>query len=57
MTPLFTVPVTGFVNTMSFTSDGKYLIAGVGQEHRCGRWFTIKEARNGIAIIPLTKSS
>ncbi|GLV43259.1 U3 small nuclear riboprotein factor 55K [Carabus blaptoides fortunei] len=57
ISPLFTIPITGFVNTMSFTSDGKYLIAGVGQEHRCGRWFTIKEARNGIVIIPLKKSS
>jgi ribosomal RNA-processing protein 9 len=30
-----------------------YLIAGVGQEHRFGRWWHIKEAKNGIAIIKL----
>lgn len=43
----------GFVNWLEFTSDGKYLIAAISQEHRLGRWWRIKEARNEIHSIPL----
>lgn len=53
ITPLFTIPVTGFVNSLSFTSDGKLLIAGIGQEHRMGRWTVVKEAKNSVLIISL----
>lgn len=52
---MFTVPVTGFVNSMAFTSDENYLIAGVGQEHRFGRWLKVKEAKNCIMVIKLEK--
>jgi ribosomal RNA-processing protein 9 len=55
LSPVLNIPVIGFVNAMAFTSDGNYLIVGVGQEHRLGRWWKIKEAKNGILIIPLTK--
>jgi len=51
--PLQAIPLAGFVNALSFTKDGKRLVAGVGQEHRLGRWRKIKAGRNGIAIIPL----
>ncbi|KAE8298467.1 U3 small nucleolar RNA-interacting protein 2 RRP9-like protein [Larimichthys crocea] len=53
--PLFSVPVSGFVNSLKFSSSGQFLVAGVGQEHRLGRWWRIKEARNGIYIIPLKR--
>uniref|UniRef100_A0A8C2GWV4 U3 small nucleolar RNA-interacting protein 2 n=1 Tax=Cyprinus carpio TaxID=7962 RepID=A0A8C2GWV4_CYPCA len=53
--PLFSVPMTGFVNSLKFSNSGKFLVAGVGQEHRLGRWWRIKEARNGIYIIPLKR--
>lgn len=53
--PLFTVPVAGFVNTLKFSSSGQFLVAGVGQEHRLGRWWRLKEAKNGIYIIPLKR--
>ena len=33
--------------------DGAHIVAAVGQEHRLGRWWRMKEARNSIAIIPL----
>ncbi|KAI1294705.1 U3 small nucleolar RNA-interacting protein 2 [Halotydeus destructor] len=33
---LFSIPMLGFVNSLDFTSDGNFLIAGVGQEHRLG---------------------
>lgn len=55
MEPLFTVPVPGFVNSLKFSSSGQFLVAGVGQEHRLGRWWRLKEAKNGIYIIPLKR--
>ncbi|XP_012280686.1 U3 small nucleolar RNA-interacting protein 2 [Orussus abietinus] len=53
LTPLFEIKVTGFVNSLAFTPDGNHLVAGIGQEHRLGRWWRIPEARNSIIIIPL----
>ncbi|GAA6083261.1 U3 small nucleolar RNA-interacting protein 2 isoform X1 [Tachysurus ichikawai] len=55
--PLFTIPVNGFVNSLKFSNTGKFLVAGVGQEHRLGRWWRIKEAKNGLYIIPLKRQS
>ncbi|KAF4524613.1 hypothetical protein B566_EDAN013864 [Ephemera danica] len=55
LTLLFCIPMVGFVNTMSFTPDGANLVLGVGQEHRLGRWWRIKEARNCIFIVPLNQ--
>ncbi|KAM4612649.1 U3 small nucleolar RNA-interacting protein 2 isoform 2-T2 [Polymixia lowei] len=55
--PLFSVPVTGFVNSLKFSNSGKFLVAGVGQEHRLGRWWRLKEAKNGLYIIPLKRQS
>nr|XP_020453612.1 U3 small nucleolar RNA-interacting protein 2 [Monopterus albus] len=53
--PLFSVPVSGFVNSLKFSSSGQFLVAGLGQEHRLGRWWRLKEAKNGICIIPLKR--
>lgn len=55
ITLLFEVPVIGFVNSLSFTSNGDKLIAAVGQEHRLGRWWRNKKALNRIFVIPLNK--
>lgn len=51
----FEIPVTGFVNSLAFTSDGSSLIAGIGQEHRLGRWWRLKDAKNVILVIPFEK--
>lgn len=93
--PLLTIPMTGFINSMKFfeapdvsvssvptaadkaenkedlsrsqkimlaekerqrrksTKKVLYLAAGVGQEHRLGRWWRVKEARNAVKIIKL----
>ncbi|XP_049588966.1 U3 small nucleolar RNA-interacting protein 2 isoform X1 [Syngnathus scovelli] len=53
--PLFHIPLVGFVNSLKFSHSGHFLVAGVGQEHRLGRWWRQKEARNGICIIPLKR--
>ncbi|KAA8593377.1 hypothetical protein FQN60_009493 [Etheostoma spectabile] len=55
--PLFSVPVSGFINSLKFSSSGQFLVAGVGQEHRLGRWWRLKEAKNGIYVIPLKRKS
>ncbi|XP_070700681.1 U3 small nucleolar RNA-interacting protein 2 isoform X1 [Pempheris klunzingeri] len=54
---LFSVPVSGFINSLKFSSSGQFLVVGVGQEHRLGRWWRIKEAKNGIYIIPLKRKN
>lgn len=51
---LANVPVSGFVNCLRFTSNGSFLVAGVGKEHRLGRWQCIKEAKNSIVCVPIT---
>jgi len=51
--PLFAVPVKGVVNSLAFSDDGKNLVVGAGQEHKLGRWYTDKSAKNNVCIIPL----
>ena len=46
---------TGFVNSLRFSSEGLRLVAGVGQEHRLGRWWRMKEAKNHVAIVKLIR--
>lgn len=53
LSQLFEVPVQGFVNSLAFSNDGSKLVAAIGQEHRLGRWWKIKEAKNSIFVIPL----
>ncbi|RZF43950.1 hypothetical protein LSTR_LSTR006758 [Laodelphax striatellus] len=52
---LFTIAVKGFINSMAFSLDDRYLVVGVGQEHKLGRWQRIKEARNSVVLIELKK--
>ncbi|KAB1264433.1 U3 small nucleolar RNA-interacting protein 2 [Camelus dromedarius] len=53
---LCNIPLVGFINSLKFSSAGDFLVAGVGQEHRLGRWWRIKEARNSVCIIPLRRA-
>ncbi|KAI0234113.1 U3 small nucleolar RNA-interacting protein 2 [Lamellibrachia satsuma] len=55
--PLFTIPLVGFINCLKFSSNGQLLVAGVGQEHKLGRWWSIKPARNSVVIIKLPKNA
>ncbi|KAG8365660.1 hypothetical protein BUALT_Bualt18G0129100 [Buddleja alternifolia] len=54
--PLFELSQTGFVNSLAFAKSGKFLIAGVGQEPRLGRWGRIADAKNGVAVHSLKLS-
>lgn len=51
------IPMPGFINALAFNSNGTKLFAAVGQEHRLGRWWRIKEAKNKIVIIDLITNS
>lgn len=54
---IFEIPVQGFVNSLAFSNDGSKLVAAIGQEHRLGRWWKIKEAKNSVLVIPfITKA-
>lgn len=51
--PLFELPLVGFVNSLAFAKSGQFLVAGVGQEPRLGRWGRIAAAQNGVYVHPL----
>lgn len=53
----FEIPVQGFVNGLTFTSNGESLVASIGQEHRLGRWWRLKDSRNVTLVIPFKKSA
>ena len=44
LSPIHSVPLTGFVNGIALARSGKFVAAAVGQEHRLGRWFRLPEA-------------
>ncbi|KAL2609211.1 hypothetical protein R1flu_027784 [Riccia fluitans] len=46
--PICSLPVKGFVNSLAFANSGRFLLAGVGQEPRLGRWGRIPGVRNGV---------
>ncbi|OIT06163.1 PREDICTED: U3 snoRNP-associated protein-like YAOH [Nicotiana attenuata] len=54
--PLFELPVAGFINSLIFSKSGQFLVAGVGQEPRLGRWGRIADVRNGVLVQPLKLS-
>jgi len=62
LTPVAEVPCLGWVNSMEFSHgsnvDTKFLVVGIGKEHKLGRWSEdIKAAKNSIVIIPLCPKS
>ncbi|KAG9452814.1 hypothetical protein H6P81_005718 [Aristolochia fimbriata] len=54
--PLYSLPLGGFVNSLAFAKSGHFLIAGVGQEPRLGRWGRVSDAQNGVFIQSLKLS-
>ena len=41
------------MNSLAFSNDGQLLVAGVGQEHKLGRWWQLKSAKNAVCIVRL----
>ncbi|XP_022994784.1 U3 snoRNP-associated protein-like YAO [Cucurbita maxima] len=54
--PLYDLPLVGFLNSLTFANSGRFVVAGVGQEPRLGRWGRIPASRNGVAVHPLKLS-
>ncbi|RCN43551.1 hypothetical protein ANCCAN_10450 [Ancylostoma caninum] len=50
---VFTYEVTGFINDVRFSVDGSLIAIAAGQEHREGRWWVEKEARNQVIVLPV----
>jgi len=55
LTPMQYVPLNGFINSITFSQSGRFVLAGVGHEHKFGRWFREPTAKNGVYLIPLPK--
>ncbi len=49
--------VSGVVNGLALGQSGRVMVAGVGQEHRMGRWTRHSDARNGLLVVRLPITS
>ena len=43
------------MNALVFSGAGDGLLAGVGKEHRHGRWWVDKGSKNYVAVIPMKR--
>ena len=50
LVPLHCLAARGFVNALQVASSGRFVLAGMGQEPRLGRWGRDSDARNGIQL-------
>ena len=48
--------MTGFVNGLAIARSGRFVVAGMGQEPRMGRWLRDAKARNGLLVHELQLS-
>ena len=44
------IPCAGVVNALEFDPEMRFLVAGVGREHRLGRWFEPVRCRDGVRL-------
>ncbi|XP_034476765.1 U3 small nucleolar RNA-interacting protein 2 [Drosophila innubila] len=51
------ISIGGFINGLTFNADGTKLFVAVGQEHRLGRWWRHKDAKNNIVIVDIKLQS
>ena len=57
LAPLACLPARGFVNALAVASSGRFVLAGMGQEPRGGRWARDAHAKNGLLMHRLKLSS
>ncbi|KAF1763684.1 hypothetical protein GCK72_003629 [Caenorhabditis remanei] len=53
LTPFFSYTIPGFINSINFAPNGKSIVVGAGKEHKDGRWWVDREARNQVVILPI----
>jgi ribosomal RNA-processing protein 9 len=51
------LPARGFVNALAIARSGQFVVAGVGQEPRLGRWARDVAAKNGLLVHGLKLSA
>eukprot|EP00088_Acartia_fossae_P030393 TRINITY_DN3135_c0_g1_i3.p1 TRINITY_DN3135_c0_g1~~TRINITY_DN3135_c0_g1_i3.p1 ORF type:complete len:461 (-),score=88.09 TRINITY_DN3135_c0_g1_i3:2-1384(-) len=52
--PVRTIELAGFINCLSIGEGGTLLVAGVGQEHRLGRWWREPAVKNRIHLFKIS---
>ena len=57
LAPAACLPARGFVNALAVASSGRFVLAGMGQEPRGGRWARDAHAKNGLLMHRLKLSS
>jgi ribosomal RNA-processing protein 9 len=57
LAPLGCLPARGFVNALAVASSGRFVLAGMGQEPRGGRWARDAHAKNGLLMHRLKLSA
>lgn len=50
LSPIGGLPARGFVNSIALARSGRFLLAGMGQEPRLGRWARDPGAKNCVLI-------
>jgi len=50
---LANIKLPGFINSLSIGKSGRMIVAGVGQEHRLGRWWREQGVKNRILIFDI----
>ncbi|PAV86073.1 hypothetical protein WR25_07316 [Diploscapter pachys] len=50
---VYAYDMAGFINRIAFSQDGRLMALAVGQEHKEGRWWIDKTARNQVVVIPI----
>uniref|UniRef100_A0A5K3FCK8 WD_REPEATS_REGION domain-containing protein n=2 Tax=Mesocestoides corti TaxID=53468 RepID=A0A5K3FCK8_MESCO len=48
--------LAGYVNSLAFSNDGQWLAAGIGQEHRLGRWEDRRKVNDVVCLLPINIS-
>ena len=54
LSPVGGVPARGFVNALHIARSGRFVLAGMGQEARLGRWARDGLAKNGLLLHQLS---
>lgn len=47
----------GFINELRFTNDSSKLVVACGQEHKLGRWWTVKHSKNCLRVFDIFEIS
>ncbi|CAI5441431.1 unnamed protein product [Caenorhabditis angaria] len=53
ITPFFSYSIAGFINSLQFSPDGRMIGVAAGKEHKDGRWWVDKEAKNQVILLPI----